>query len=152
MVRVIPDPEPDTGPHEREELADPSLDDLLGSVRSLAWVIGPAAPRTVAAGERREIRLEVSRDGSAELGFLVENRQVVATPFVTALSLLRAPDGTVWAPRVPARTVVLEPGELRRITFAVASDLPPAPGRYRGTMRLLGVDGAALPVLAEVSS
>lgn len=151
MVRVIPDPEPDVGRHEREELSHPSLDDLLGSVRSLAWVLGPAAPPIAAGGERPAIRLDVSPNGSAELVLVVENRQAAAAPFVLALTPLRAADGTVWAPRFPVRTVVLEPGEVRRLTLAVSSDSPPAPGQYRGTVLLLGVEGAALPVLAEVA-
>lgn len=151
MVRVIPDPEPETGGPDRTDVPDPTLDDLIGSVRSLAWVLGPVAPRTVVAGEEREVRFPVSPDGSAELVLLVENRQAAAAPFVPALSPLRAADGTVWTPRLPARTVVLEPGEARRLTLALASQTPPAPGEYRGTLRLLGVEGGALAVLAEVS-
>src|SRR5919202_2632071 len=109
MLRVILDPEPQRRPPAQVE---PALDDLVSSVLSLAWIVGPAAPRTVARVDPSPLRVRASPD-SVEIALVLENRQAAAAPVALALSPLRAPTGEVWAPRSDPRTVNLATREVR---------------------------------------
>jgi hypothetical protein len=151
VLRVITDPEPDSPPEQQPEAGDAALEELVSSVRSLAWIVGPAAPRTVAGSDARELRVEVDPGGSAELSLMLENRQAAAAPVVAVVSPFRTADGVVWAPRSETETVVLAPHEVRRVAVTVRSDSRPAPGVYEGSLRLLGADGGVVRVVADVS-
>jgi hypothetical protein len=149
VLRVITDPEPDP-PSEQPETGDGALGDLVSSVRSLAWIVGPAAPRTVASSEASELRVDVDPGGSAELSLVLENRQAAAAPLVPVVSPFRAAGGAVWAPRCETQTVVLAPHKVRPIALVLRSDSRPGPGVYEASLRLLGTDGGVLRLVAEV--
>jgi hypothetical protein len=150
VLRVITDPEPDLPPPQPTEAGAGELDDLVSSVRGLAWIVGPAAPRTVVRTDAPDLRVEVDARGSAEVSFVLENRQAAAAPIAAALSLFRAMDGTVWAPSPRWQTLVLAPHEARRVALGLRSESRPAPGVYEASLRLVGADDGVLRVVAEV--
>jgi hypothetical protein len=150
VLRVITDPEPDLPPPQETEAVAGELDDLIGSVRSLAWIVGPAAPRTVARSDASELRVEVDASGSAEISLVLENRQAAAAPVALAVSPFRTSDGTVWAPDSQWETLVLAPDEVRPVALRLRSQSRPAPGVYEASLRLLGADDGVLRVVAQV--
>jgi hypothetical protein len=147
VLRVITDPEPDPAP---SEVGDPALEELAGSVGSLAWILGPAAPRTVWRSAEPELRIAVAAGATPELALVVENAQAAASPILLLLSPLRSADGAVWEPGSRPRVELLAAHETRRIV--VPLEPQPAPGNYEGSLRLLGADGPALRVVAEVTT
>jgi hypothetical protein len=150
VLRVITDPEPDPPAQQHAATGEGGLDDLVSSVRSLAWIVGPAAPRTVARAEAWELRVDVDSSGSAQLSFFLENRQAAAAPVVAELSPFRSADGAVWTPRSVRETVVVAPHEVRHVALSLRSDSRPAPGVYEASLHLLGAEAGVVRVVAEV--
>jgi hypothetical protein len=150
VLRVITDPEPDLGPSAEVQPALPALEDLIGSVVGLAWIVGPTAPRTVARVQVQQVRVLVS-DGVAELPVVVENTQSGAAPLLVVPSRFRAARGGVWSPRADPATVLLGAGETRAILVRLRSAVAPEPGSYEGGVELLGIEGGLVSVLAEVT-
>jgi hypothetical protein len=152
VLRVITDPEPDSGPPWQPDEGQGALDDLVSSVRSLAWIVGPAAPRTVARIDQPGLRFHLPASRSVDLSLVVENQQAAAAPITAVLSPFNRLDGAVWTPHADMQTVVLGPREVRRVVLRLHSDSPPAPGVYEGSLQLLGAEGAVFRIVAEVAA
>ena len=150
MLRVVTDPQPEPDEHREETTGEEGLLDLLGSVRSLAWIVGPAAPRTV-VHDTAEVHVAAPPGAAVSLGLRLENRQQTTAPVMALPSPMQSADGNVWMPAAEAR-VILVPG---RRTLADTVELGPAPadaGIYEGCVLLLGVDGGIVRVIVEVAS
>jgi hypothetical protein len=150
MLRVVTDPQPEPDGPGEEPGDEQGFLDLLGSVRNLAWIVGPAAPRSVVQ-DAAEVRLAVAPGAEVSLGLRLENRQQTAAPVVPLLSAFRSADGRVWTPGAAGRLVVVPPGQASAVTLEFGTPAPADPGVYEGSVQLLGADGGGVRVVVEVA-
>lgn len=148
MLRVITDPEPDLE-QPTTGAVEPDLSQLLRGVLGLAWIIGPVAPRTVGRLETAALRVEFAA-GFAELVLHLRNEQAAAAPVMVVVPPLRAADGRAAQVEADPRTVVVAPGETRRLAVRLRIDPETPAGVYDAAIRLLGADDAVIPIVAEV--
>jgi hypothetical protein len=119
-------------------------------LRGLSWVLGPAAPG-VAASSMGAVDVSAKSGEILEVRLEVVNRQAAASLVRVAMSPLAGPDEIRWDP--PASTSIwLHPHQaaITRLVVSVPPDLPP--GRYEGSLTLLGVEAGRVPLAVEVSS
>ena len=148
MLRVITDPEPDLQP-ATTGVVETGLSQLVRGVFGLAWIIGPVAPRSVGRLEPATVRVELEA-GSGELVLHLRNEQAAAAPVLLSMPPLRSAEGHAAEVAAEPRTVVVSPGETRRLLVQLRIDPQTAPGVYGAELRLLGADEAVIPIVAEV--
>jgi len=149
MLRLITDPEPDLQEAATTGTAETGLGQLVRGVFGLAWIIGPVAPRSVARLESATVRVELVA-GSGELVLHLRNEQAAAAPVMLVVPPLRSAEGHAAQVAAEPRTVVVFPGETRRLLVQLRIDPETAPGVYSAELRLLGADEFVIPVVAEV--
>lgn len=148
MLRVITDPEPDLQ-QATTGAVETGLSQLVRGVFGLAWIIGPVAPRSVGRLEPATVRVELVA-GSGELVLHLRNEQAAAAPVLLVVPPLRSAEGHAAEVAAEPRTVVVSPGETRRLVVQLRTDPETAPGVYSAELRLLGADEVVIPIVAEV--
>jgi hypothetical protein len=152
VIRLITDPEAVVEPSPEAGPATSPLVDILSAVSSLAWLVGPVAPRAVAHVRGPSLLARLPAGSTvADLELEIRNGQECSTPIAIVVSSLRAAGGEVWAPLTEPGTVIVAPGEVRAVEVRLLAASRPEPGRYEGELRLLGVEGAVVEIAVEVA-
>jgi hypothetical protein len=118
-----------------------------------AWLVGPASPVTVLAGNAGGLVVTVPAGGRGEARFVVVNRQGAACLLRPMLTLLTRPGGALWSAvaEVLPRPLLVMPGETVEVALGIAAPAAAPAGSHRGTLLLLGVRDAEVPVTVEVT-
>jgi hypothetical protein len=118
-----------------------------------AWLVGPASPGTVLAGNGDGLAVTVPAGGRGETRFVVVNRQAAACLLRPMLTPLTGPGGGLWSAiaEVLPRPLMVMPGETAEVALGIAAPAAVPVGSHRGGLVLLGARDAEVPVTVEVT-
>jgi hypothetical protein len=128
-------------------------EETIRYLRRLQGAGMPAAPGTVLRREDgAELAGEGAPGGTAALELEVENRQRVHCMVTPMLEPLVEASGVTWFPAVePAPgSILVPPGEVRRVELPVQLPAELPAGTYRGALVLQGFREGAVPVAVTV--